>query len=919
MSSKQVKSDIVSNQDVITLSSQLDAMNRLYDISTLFIHKDNWSQVLTKIVETAIAISGADFGNIQLLDDNSSRLNIVAHYGFPKWWLDFWNEVHKGEGVCGTALETGKRVIVEDVEQSPIFIGTPALDIQLKAGVHAVQSTPIVSRDGKPLGMFSTHFKNPHRPDDRELQLLDLLANQVADIIERKKAEDLNQNILEELRTTETLLSSITNLSSDVIYIKDRQSRWIFANPALERIVGKSSDDLLGKDDLEIYSNKEIGKTILENDSKIMDSCKEEILEEVVETQDGMRSFISVKTPRFNENGQVIGIVGISHDITNRKQAEYVLRESEEKYRNIIETANEGIMITDPSAIVTFANAKMAEMLGYSIEELVGLDSLTLIDKTELEKAKQRIEDRKKGIKGEYELKFLKKNGEVLWTQGSVSPIYDHRGIHTGNLTMYTDINVRKKAEMLNKELLENEQQLTEELQSSNEELQSTSEELQTSNEELRCTTEELQISNENLRKILKNYDQLNHTLVALRDSSFAMMHAIDEDFYLDEVCRIIIEDCGHSMVWIGFTDEESKKVVPVAYSGFEEDYLRTLNITWDDTERGQGPTGTAIRTGKPSICENMLIDPKFKPWREEAIKRGYASSIVLPIFLNDQVIGALTIYSKETNPFSEEEIKLLQELADDISFGLTALRLRIAHTKAKEALQESLLDVQRSNTELEQFAYITSHDLREPLRMITSFLQLLERRYQDQLDADANEFIGYAVDGAKRLDAMIQDILIYSKITNKERNVTHVNINNILEQTYLNLKTSIDENDAQITNDHLPTLKVDEQLMVQLFQNLISNAIKYRRDESPKIHISAKKEDKQWVFSVKDNGIGISEKHLEKIFTIFQRLHSHEEYEGTGIGLAIAQKIVHQHNGEIWAESKNGKGTTFYFTIPTN
>jgi PAS domain S-box-containing protein len=231
--------------------------------------------------------------------------------------------------------------------------------------------------------------------------------------------------------------------------------------------------------------------------------------------------------------------------------------------------------------------------------------------------------------------------------------------------------------------------------------------------------------------------------------------------------------------------------------------------------------------------------------------------------------------------------------------------------------LEEVITALKHSNEELEQFAHVTSHDLREPLRMITSFLQLLERRYQDQLDADANEFIGYAVDGAKRLDAMIQDILIYSKITNKERNVTHVNINNILEQTYLNLKTSIDENDAQITNDHLPTLKVDEQLMVQLFQNLISNAIKYRRDESPKIHISAKKEDKQWVFSVKDNGIGISEKHLEKIFTIFQRLHTNEEYEGTGIGLAIAQKIVHQHNGEIWAESELGKGTTFYFTIP--
>ena len=138
----------------------------------------------------------------------------------------------------------------------------------------------------------------------------------------------------------------------------------------------------------------------------------------------------------------------------------------------------------------------------------------------------------------------------------------------------------------------------------------------------------------EKLKETFKTVSQLNRTLVALRNSSFAMMHAVDEDYYLDEVCRIIVEDCGHSMVWIGLTEEKSKKVIPVAYAGFEEDYLKTLNITWDDTEFGQGPTGTAIRTGKPYICENMQIDPKFKPWREEAIKRGYASSIVLPFLL---------------------------------------------------------------------------------------------------------------------------------------------------------------------------------------------------------------------------------------------------------------------------------------------
>ncbi len=268
---------------------------------------------------------------------------------------------------------------------------------------------------------------------------------------------------LEDLSRSEALLSSITNLSSDIIYVKDRQSRLIFINPAFERIEGKGSNELLGKTDLELYSDPEMGKKILENDREVMDSGEEKIMEEVVQTIDGIRSFISVKTPRFNEKGQVIGIVGISHDITDRKQAEYVLQESEQKYRNIIETANEGIMITNPSAVVTFANAKMAEMLGYSIEELLGLNSINLIDKTEIEKAKQRIRDRKKGIRGEYELKFLTKNGDVLWTHGSVSPMYDHEGFHTGNLTMYIDITVRKKAEILNKKLLESEQQLTEE------------------------------------------------------------------------------------------------------------------------------------------------------------------------------------------------------------------------------------------------------------------------------------------------------------------------------------------------------------------------------------------------------------------------------------------------------------------------
>ena len=228
---------------------------------------------------------------------------------------------------------------------------------------------------------------------------------------------------------------------------------------------------------------------------------------------------------------------------------------------------------------------------------------------------------------------------------------------------------------------------------------------------------------------------------------------------------------------------------------------------------------------------------------------------------------------------------------------------------KTEKIIETTMNELEHSNKELEQFAYITSHDLREPLRMITSFLQLLERRYKDQLDEDANEFIGFAVDGAKRLDAMTNDLLQYSKITSEKRELKPVNFEDVLQEALLNLKVPIEESNAVITHDPLPTIKGDEHLKVQLFQNIIGNAIKYRSQETPKIHISTKKEKNQYLFSFKDNGIGMSSEHLERIFTIFQRLHTHYEYEGTGIGLAIAQKIVHQQGGQIWVESELGKG----------
>jgi two-component system, chemotaxis family, sensor kinase Cph1 len=233
-----------------------------------------------------------------------------------------------------------------------------------------------------------------------------------------------------------------------------------------------------------------------------------------------------------------------------------------------------------------------------------------------------------------------------------------------------------------------------------------------------------------------------------------------------------------------------------------------------------------------------------------------------------------------------------------------------------EEQVKQRTEELAKSNADLKQFAYVASHDLREPLRMINSFLQLLERRYGNQLDDDAKEFIGFAVDGARRLDKMIMDLLEYSRIANQELILNEIYFEEIMNEVILNLNVLINENNAIITYENLPIIRADENLMILLFQNLISNAIKYRSNETPEIIVSAFKETDQHVICVKDNGIGIDPRHMERIFTIFQRLHSHQDYEGSGIGLSIVQRIVHQHGGEIWVESKPGKGSTFKFTI---
>jgi signal transduction histidine kinase len=268
-----------------------------------------------------------------------------------------------------------------------------------------------------------------------------------------------------------------------------------------------------------------------------------------------------------------------------------------------------------------------------------------------------------------------------------------------------------------------------------------------------------------------------------------------------------------------------------------------------------------------------------------------------------------------QTRMIAQGDLSQRVEFMGEFSESFNSMVSSLA--EARDRLNSHAEELARANAELQKFAYVASHDLQEPLRMISSYLQLLERRYKGKLDQDADDFIAFAVDGARRMQGLINDILQLSRLGTREKSLSAIDCEAILEQALTNLRASIEGTGAQVTHDPLPRITADPTQLVQLFQNLVGNAIKFRGQADPLIHVSAERNGAAWLFSVRDNGIGIDRQYFDRIFGIFQRLHGRGEYPGTGIGLAICRKIVEGHGGRIWVESEPGKGTTFYFTVP--
>ncbi|MGB9624405.1 MAG: PAS domain S-box protein [Phycisphaerae bacterium] len=395
-----------------------------------------------------------------------------------------------------------------------------------------------------------------------------------------------------------------------------------------------------------------------------------------------------------------------------------------------------------------------------------------------------------------------------------------------------------------------------------------------------------------------------NERLEILSEMAARLLAAEEPQGIVNSLCEKVMAylDC---QVFLHFlVDEQAGRLHLNACAGIPAEVAR--KIEWVDF--GEAVCGCVARDGSRVVVENIqeTPDPRMDVVRSHGI-RAYACH---PLLAAGRVIGTLSFGTSTRTHFTADELAMMKAVADQVAIAMERQR-------AMETLRQTAADLARSNRDLEQFASVASHDLQEPLRTVAGYLQLLERRYKSRLDKEADEFIAFAVDGALRLKQLINDLLSYSRVGTRGRPFEAVDMNRVFADVVEGLGGVIRENGATVTSDPLPIVRGDPTQLSQLLQNLIANGIKFRRDDPPRVHVSAREVGTHWEFSVRDNGIGMAPEYFERVFVVFQRLHTQARYPGTGIGLAICKKIVDRHGGRIWVESEVGAGSTFFFTLP--
>ncbi|MEH1970031.1 GAF domain-containing protein [Nostoc sp.] len=819
-------------------------------------------EAYNNLAQLAAFICGTSISLVNFIDEN--RQWFKAKVG-----LDV-SEMPRSVGLSYLCQERRNVVVVPDtladekLANNPVVTGYPY--VRFYAGV------PLITPLGDMLGTLCVIDQVPKELSQKQVEALVALSRLVIDQLELRRHVTEVSEITEKLMTHEqaaraqseaarTRIANLLESITDGFFALDKKWRFTYINGQAERLLQKKQNELLGKNIWEVFP--EIVDTTFHREYHR--AILEQVSVEFEEFYPPLNCWLQVHAYPAKD-----GLSVYFQDITERRKTAEALRESEERWQLALHGNNDGIWDWNLKTNEVFFSTRWKEMLGYKDHEVSnGWDEWTKrIHPDERDWVLQAFQDHfaKKTPFYVCEYRVQCQDGSYKWILDRGQALWDALGDIVRMVGSYTDITDRKQAD-----------------------------------EELKRQNLRSQLFAEITLKIRESL-QINEILQTTVTEVQKLLQA-------DRVLIFQLEADGSGTV----VQEAVLPGWPVILGKnifdpcFKEEYIERYR-------QGRVSAMEDVETAHIQPCHREFL-------RQFAIK----ANLVVPILVRDGIWGLLLAHQcAAPRRWNNFETELLQQLANQIGIALSQAQLLEKQSQQSQELA-------RSNAELEQFAYVASHDLQEPLRMVTSYLQLLERRYKTQLDANADQFINYAVDGARRMQTLINDLLNYSRVSTRGQPFMSVNCSVVLEQAIANLQIAIADSKAIVTHDTLPEVIADPTQLTQVFQNLIGNAIKFCQNQQPQIHIGVAKPDgnpdeeslnvtpsaDEWLFWVRDNGIGLESQYAERIFIIFQRLHGRNKYPGTGIGLAICKKIIERHGGRIWVESKLGQGSTFYFTIP--
>ena len=729
------------------------------------------------------------------------------------------------------------------------------------------------------------------------------------------------------------------------VFFKSRDGRYLGVNRAWEEFFGIPGESFIGKQVADLYpQDPAIAEKHAAMDRELYARPGRQSYEIAVRARDGkLRDAMYYKATYKDARGEVAGLIGTIIDITERKSIEAALRENEERYRRTFELAGSGLAQVGLDGRFLRVNRRLCEFLGYSEAELVGMQVKDISHPEDRDSVDER---RKQLIAGDIdtvrlEKRYLRKDGATVWASIAIALERDSAGRPLYAISVLDDITARKETE--------------ERLRESEARYRSTFELAASGIAHIGLDRKFIRV-NRRLCEIL-GYPERELIGMTGRDIShpedLEVINTQRTRLYAGEIDHVHVEKRylrkDGSVVWVAFSmvlerdssarpfyeiaifdDITERKRAEAALRESEERFRSLTQLSsdwyWEQDEN------FALRFMSRRMGERTGLDAAAfigrKRWdqpalnlTDEAWARHRASLERHEPFRDFEMerpnpAGGTRWVSVTGEPVYDENGRFrgYRGVGSDVTQRKQAeAELRRAHDELASKAEE----LQRSNAELEQFAYVASHDLQEPLRMVSSYTQLLAKRYKDQLPSDAQEFMQFMVDGAARMKQLIEDLLAYSRVGTKGKEFVAASLEAPLKRALTNLRAAIQESGAAVTADALPTVDGDEVQLAQIFQNLIGNALKFRGAAAPHVHVGAVEEAGEWHISVADNGIGIEPQYFERIFMLFQRLHAMGEYPGTGIGLAICKKVAERHGGRIWVSSQPGAGSTFHFTLP--